>query len=131
MKIARVVLFLSTVFSLLSLAHAENTDLQTVFVCRSPLLAFDFWSKVQALRTQGIEVNRKIVRELCKGMHVGDSPQCLEVQFSGIKPVASGWGGALALADSGQRIWFHEPDSGGWVHPDYYIMIVNRESSKK
>jgi len=51
--------------------------------------------------------------------------RCIRVEGDGFKPVASGSGGALALADGKTKVWFHQPDSGGWVHPDYYVSYVN------
>jgi len=50
-------------------------------------------------------------------MKAGDAPQCIRVEVDQVKPIASGWGGALALTDGKTRIWFHNPDSDGWVHP--------------
>jgi len=130
-KLLTITTLLVAALSFLRTANgAEDNEAQTIFVCRSPLLAFDFWSKTQDLRRQGVEVDRKILQQLCDGMHAGNSPQCLAVRFTSIKPVASGWGGALALANEGQRIWFHQPDSGGWVHPNYYIWLVNRPKSE-
>ena len=58
-------------------------------------------------------------------MKAGRDPQCISVDADEFKPVASGWGGALSLSDGKTKVWFHNPDAGGWVHPDYYVYIVN------
>jgi hypothetical protein len=31
------------------------------------------------------------------------------------------------MSDGKTRVWFHNPDSGGWVHPDYYVAYVNEK----
>ena len=96
-----------------------------LYLCRSPLLAFNFWDALQNLTTQGVTVTPKIVSEVCAGMRAGTEPQCIRVDADNFKPVASGWGGALALSDGKTKVWFHNPDTGGWVHPDYYVSYVN------
>jgi hypothetical protein len=31
------------------------------------------------------------------------------------------------MTDGKTKIWFHNPDTGGWIHPDYYVSYVNRK----
>jgi hypothetical protein len=31
----------------------------------------------------------------------------------------------MAMTDGKTKVWFHNPDTGGWVHPDYYVAYVN------
>jgi hypothetical protein len=87
-----------------------------LYLCRSPLLAFDFWGALLNLQRQG---------EMCDGMKAGRDPQCIRVEAVEFKPIASGWGGAMAMTDGKTRMWFHDPDAGGWIHPDYYVSYVN------
>jgi hypothetical protein len=96
-----------------------------LFVCRSPLLAFDCWAALQNIQRQGVTLTPKIVEEVCNGMRAGQAPQCIRVEADAFKPVASGWGGALAITDGKTKLWFHNPDTGGWIHPDYYVSYVN------
>ena len=58
-------------------------------------------------------------------MKAGQDPQCMRIDADEFKPVASGWKGALARSDGKTEVGFHNPDTGGWVHPDYYIYFVN------
>ncbi len=76
-------------------------------------------------RSLGVTLTPKIVQEICDGMKAGRDPQCVRAEADEFKPIASGWGGALALTDGKTRIWFHNPDASGWVHPDYYVSHVN------
>jgi hypothetical protein len=96
-----------------------------LYLCRSPLLAFSFWDALQNLVRQGVTVTPKIVQEICDGMRAGSTPQCIRADADTFKPVGSGWGGALAMSDGKSTTWFHNPDTGGWVHPDYYVLYIN------
>lgn len=97
-----------------------------IYLCRSPLLAFDFWRSLHDIQTKGVKMTPKIAEEICAAMKAGDEPQCIRVEGDEFKPIASGWGGALALTDGKTRVWFHHPDSAGWVHPDYYVAFANQ-----
>jgi hypothetical protein len=96
-----------------------------LYLCRSPLLAFNFWEALLNLQHQGITVTPKITQEVCDGMRAGSEPQCIRAEGEDFKPVASGWGGTMAMTDGKTRIWFHNPDTAGWIHPDYYVSYVN------
>jgi hypothetical protein len=108
-----------------SLPISAEANHKHLYLCRSPLLAFDFWNALQDIQKQGVTLTPKIAQEICNGMKAGRAPQCIRVDADEFKPVASGWGGALALSDGKTKIWFHNPDTGGWVHPDYYVYFVN------
>ncbi len=118
-----IILALSLV--LLSSSVSAGGDRKHLYLCRSPLLAFNFWESLQNIQGQGVSVTPKIAQEICSGMKAGQDPQCLRVEADAFQPVASGWGGALAMSDGKTKIWFHNPDTGGWVHPDYYVSYVN------
>jgi len=104
---------------------SANDSLKHMFVCRSPLLAFDFWSSLRSMQMKGITITPQIVEQTCNGMKAGNEPQCLRIEANSFKPVASGSDGALAMSDGKTKIWFHNPDAGGWVHPEYYVWFVN------
>lgn len=104
---------------------ANATEPKHVYLCRSPLLAFDFWNALQDVAKKGIRLTPQIAEQICAGMRAGTEPQCLRIEANDLKPIASGWGGALALSDGKTKVWFHNPDSPGWVHPDMYIHFVN------
>ncbi len=105
-------------------ASAEGKP-KYLFLCRSPSLAYAFWSDLHDVQSKGVTLTPRIMEETCSGMKAGEDPQCIRVVSDEFKPVASGWGGALALTDGKTKVWFHEPDGGGWVHPDYYVRYVN------
>lgn len=96
-----------------------------IYLCRSPLLAFDFWNTLHDIQQKGVTMTPEIAQQVCNHMKAGGDPQCIRVEVDQVKPIASGWGGALALTDGKTRVWFHSPDSAGWVHPDYYVSFVN------
>jgi hypothetical protein len=104
---------------------SANVGRGHLYVCRSPLLAFDFWNALQEIQRKGVTVTPKISEQVCNNMKAGKDPQCLRVEADSFKVVSSGWGGALALSDGKIRVWFHNPDAGGWVHPEYYVVYVN------
>jgi len=110
---------------LLSLSVSAEQHQRHMYLCSSPLIAFDFWRSLQDIQKRGVTLTPKIVQEICDGMKNGQDPQCIRVDADEFKPIASGWGGALAMSDGKTRIWFHNPDSGGWVHPDYYVSFIN------
>jgi hypothetical protein len=117
---------ISVAFNVLMLpVVSANDSIKHMFVCRSPLLAFDFWSSLLSMQTKGVTVTPQIAEQICRGMKAGNEPQCIRIEANSFKPVASGSDGALAMSDGKTKIWFHNPDAGGWVHPDYYVWFVN------
>jgi hypothetical protein len=113
---------------LLSLSISAEGPTNHLYLCRSPLLAFDFWGSLLNLQQQGVTITPKIAQEICDGMHAGLTPQCIRVDSDDFKPIASGSDGALAMTDGKTKTWFHNPDTLGWVHPDYYVLFVNSRS---
>jgi len=107
-------------------ARADNPGY--LFLCRSPLIAFDYWRALQGMKDQGVTLTPKIAEEVCNGMRTDQDQQCIRVEADAFQPVATGWGGALAMTDGKTKVWFHNPDAGGWVHPDYYVSYVNLNS---
>jgi hypothetical protein len=89
------------------------------------VLAFDFWNQLQDIKAKGVTVTSEIAGEVCNKMRAGSGPQCIRVEGQSFRPIASGWAGALALTDGKTKIWFHNPASGGWVHPKYYVAFTN------
>ncbi len=61
----------------LSVATAADAERRHLYVCRSPLLAFDFWNTLQDMHRQGVTVTSKIAQEVCDHMKAGDDRQCI------------------------------------------------------
>ncbi|RTL29134.1 MAG: hypothetical protein EKK47_13925 [Burkholderiales bacterium] len=99
-------------------------DLKHLYLCRSPLLAFDFWETLQQLHQKGITITPTIASEVCAGMKAGADPQCIRVEAAKFDVVATGYGGAMAMTDGTTKTWFHNPESAGWVHPQYYVQSL-------
>lgn len=119
-----------TAVALVLIALSGLAQAKPVFVCRSPLLAFDFQKSLQELRAKRVNPTPQLAEQICDGMRAGTERQCRRIEVVELKPIAAGWGGALALSDQGTRVWFHNPDSGGWVAPDYYVWLVNSHLRK-
>src|SRR5271165_4454202 len=105
--------FLSLVMSIWlchPLAVAAEGATKHLYLCRSPLLAFNFRESLIDIKRQGVTLTPTIAEEICNGMRAGSEPQCIRVEGDNFKPIASGWGGALAMTDGTTRIWFHHPD---------------------
>ncbi len=49
-----------------------------LYLCRSPLLAFNFWDALQNLSQQGVTITPKITQEICAGMRAGTTLTCLD-----------------------------------------------------
>ena len=100
-----------------------------MYVCRSPLLAFDFWNSL--LHTSNdlkIKLTPNIVAQIAAGQN------CIRVVSDDLRPIKSGWGGALAMVDGDKTPvlpFFSQPDTFGWVHPDYYIKYVNDQRLRR
>ncbi len=103
----------------------ERARAEPIYLCRSPLLAFDFWNSLIAIQNQGVTVTPTIAAQICNGMKAGRVPQCIRVEGPSFKPFASGWNGSLAMADDKTKDWFHEPDGFGWIDSRYYIYLLN------
>jgi hypothetical protein len=111
-----------------------------MWVCRSPLLAFNFWSAVLHVSQElKIKLTPGIVAQLAADQGYtdrnGSGPKqgvCIRIASSDLRPIRSGWGGALALEDGNKSpIYFHHPDTLGWVHPEYYVEYVNDPRVKR
>ena len=105
-----------------------------MWVCRSPLIAFNFWSAVVHVSQElKIKLTPSIVAQLAADQGYTDrnasgpkKPVCIRITSGDLRPIKSGWGGALAIADGNKNpIYFHNPDDLGWVHPEYYVQYVN------
>jgi hypothetical protein len=123
--VGRVIWKFILCLAVLAVLARADTVLRHLFLCRSPLLAFDFWQELQHIAKQGVTITPAIVEEVCQGMRAGADPQCIRFEADGFKPVGSGWGGALAMSDGTTKIWFHNPDAGGWIHPGHYVNFIN------
>lgn len=106
-------------------SSSDEAKHKHVYLCRSPLLAFDFWRSLQEVRGKGGTLTPQITAQICDNMKAGSEPQCIRLEADQVKPIATGWGGAMAVTDGKTRVWFHNPDGGGWMYPDYYVEFVN------
>jgi hypothetical protein len=126
-RIGAPILMILMVLSAASSSRADTNDVKHMFLCRSRLLAFDFWQSLQDLHQKGITLTQQLAQQVCDGMKAGTEPQCMRVDGAYLKPIASGWGGAMAMSDGATKMWFHNPDSLGWVHPQYYVRYINEK----
>jgi hypothetical protein len=101
-----------------------------LFICRSPLLANNFWDEIKSIAQKGIKITPEIAQQICDHMRAGDAPQCLRISGASLTPFASGWAGMLAITDGRTKVWFQEPDSFGWVNPEYYFMHMNHRKNQ-
>lgn len=98
-----------------------------IYLCRSPLLAHDFWDLLLAIQQQGVVVTPTIASQICDGMKAGRDPQCIRLEGPRFEPFASGWNGSLAMTNDNTKIWFHGPDGFGWIDSRYYIYRLNAQ----
>lgn len=81
-----------------------------MFLCRSPVVANDFWNDLLTARQTGISVNREIAANIAR------KNQCKFVTSNILKPIDF-VAGQLAITDGRIK---------GWAAPQLYIMYVNR-----
>jgi hypothetical protein len=55
-------------------ARGADAVRKHLYVCRSPVLAFDFWSSLQEMQRKGVTMTPKIAQEVCNRMKAGDEP---------------------------------------------------------
>lgn len=127
MPVRVLVLVALASFGILPSAAADASVPPGMYVCRSPLLAFDFWNSVLHLSQElKIKLTKEIVAQLAADQN------CIRAASDNLRPIKSGWGGALAMADGDKSpVYFHHPDTFGWVHPDYYVQYVNDPRLKR
>ena len=99
-----------------------------MYLCRSPLLAFDFWGKLADLQKEGVTITPKITQEICEGMKAGQDPRCIRVEGEDFKPV-SGDGRAMAMIDGKTEVWFHNPDAGRMGPPGLLTCLTSIRGS--
>lgn len=83
-----------------------------MFLCRSPVVANDFWSALLAAQQSGITVNRAIARS------IAEKNQCQFLASKNLKPVDF-VAGELAITDGTVK---------GWADPHLYIIYINRSN---
>lgn len=103
----------------------ERAWAEHIYLCRSPLLAYDFWNSLLAIQQQGVTMTPTIAAQICNGMKAGQDPQCIHAEAPHFEPFASGWNGSLAMSSTSTRVWFHQPDGFGWIDSRYYIYLLN------
>lgn len=114
-----------------SLRTAEHETLPPgMYVCISPLVALNFWNSILHV-TQELKftLTHDIVAQLAR------DNECIRITSSNLRPIKSGWGGALAVADGDRKTYsypagkyndpHYSPKDLGWAHPDYYVQYIN------
>jgi hypothetical protein len=118
-------------FYILCLSVADAAPPDHMYLCRSPILAYDFYNSLIDLVQKGIHLTPTIAEQVCAGMVAGPGvPQCIRVKAGKFMPIASGWGGELAMTDGTTKIWFHKPDGYGWIDSRMYVQYVNAMQKK-
>ncbi len=103
----------------------QSSGGRQLYVCRSPLLAFAFWNSLKEIGRKGVTITPAIAKRVCDGMNTGGVPQCVSIRGEHLTPVVTGAGGAMSMSDGTTTIWFHNPNEGGWIHPEYYVQFLH------
>jgi hypothetical protein len=127
MKRTRYLAVLVAAFLAPLVAQADDTPALThLYLCRSPILAFDFWETLQDIQQKGVTITPTIAAEVCAHMKAGNEPQCIKVEAANFEVTGTDYQGAMTMSDGKTKFWFHDPDAIGWVHPQYYVMFAKR-----
>ena len=100
---------IATFFAAVLVSTALAAD-AGMFLCRSPVVANDFWNDLLTARQTGVTVNREIAASIAR------KHQCQFVASERLKPIDFVTG-QLAITDGSIK---------GWAAPQLYIMYVNR-----
>ncbi|MCS3453893.1 hypothetical protein [Bradyrhizobium elkanii] len=84
-----------------------------MFLCRSPVVANDFWTDLNQAAGAGVKLNMDIAR------NIAQKNGCSFVSSSSLKPVDF-TAGQMAITDGKVK---------GWAAPQLYIMYVNRPAN--
>lgn len=84
-----------------------------MFLCRSPVVANDFWTDLNQAAGAGVRLNMEIAR------NIAEKNGCPFVSSSNLKPVDF-VAGQMAITDGKVK---------GWAAPQLYIMYVNRPAN--
>lgn len=107
--------------SMPALADGNGPPYDHLYLCRSPLLAHDFIGSVEEVANDGVAITDSVADQICNHMRAGSDPQCIRAEAKHFEAYGSGWDGMLEITDGTTKIWFHNPDSSGWISPDYYF----------
>lgn len=107
MRIAKSIMLVSIALTLsMEAAGANGTGM---FLCRSPVVANDFWSAIATAQGTGLKLSREMVASIAA------NHGCLFVASSHLKPIDF-VAGQLAITDGKVK---------GWSAPQLYIHYVN------
>ena len=106
-------------------APARARPIDHLYLCNSPLNAETFWRHIRRMAADGVKITPTIAEQVCYAMRAGKYHQCILVQSSSFRPIASGPDSTLAMTDGRTNIWFHNPNGGGWVVADLYIIYLD------
>jgi hypothetical protein len=85
-----------------------------MFLCRSPVVANDFWNGLISAQQTGVNINREIAASIAA------KNQCSFVASEILRPVDF-VAGMMAITDGRIK---------GWAEPHLYIMYVNRPGAR-
>jgi hypothetical protein len=97
----------ASVLAAVSVARAAEPGM---FLCRSPVVANDFWGDLVTAQQTGITLNRELAASVAR------KHQCPFVASATLKPIDY-VAGQLAITDGKLK---------GWAAPQLYILYVNR-----
>lgn len=92
-------------------ADAAGTGM---FLCRSPVVANDFWNDLLTAQQAGVSVNREIAASIAR------KNGCSFVASASLKPIDY-VAGQLAITDGSVK---------GWAAPQLYILYVNQPDNQ-
>jgi hypothetical protein len=84
-----------------------------MFLCRSPVVANDFWTDLNQAAGAGVKLNMEIARTIAQ------KNACPFVPSADLKPIDF-VAGQMAITDGKVK---------GWAAPQLYIMYVNRPAN--
>jgi len=93
-----------------TLSYADGAGM---FLCRSPVVANDFWTDLNQAAGAGVKLNMEIAR------NIAQKNACPFISSPNLKPIDF-VAGQFAITDGKVK---------GWAAPQLYIMYVNRPAN--
>jgi hypothetical protein len=104
---------LSLLPCLLLISSSAVAEQPGMFLCRSPVVANDFWTDLNQAAGAGVKLNMEIAR------NIAQKNSCPFVPSPNLKPIDF-VAGQMAITDGKVK---------GWATPQLYIMYVNRPNN--
>ena len=95
---------------------SDVTETRTagMWLCASPLIAYNFWNDLGTIQKLGIQVDSAIAEQVAK------HEPCTRANSDQLKPTGAGWGDTLAFEAGAVR---------GWATSSYYVMYTKHQGS--